>query len=152
MDPVTALAMASTAFSAIKRGISIGNDIESMTSDISRWMGAIGSIKEAEQKAKNPSLFRSFLAKGSVEQEAIEAFAAKKKAEAMEAELRSFVNLQYGPGTWNEILRMQGQIRKQRQEERKRQKEFTEKIIVIVLSILIVLLISAIGSFIYLTV
>lgn len=150
MDPITALAIASTAFNAIKKGISIGNDVESMSSDIGRWMGAIGTIREAEQKAKNPSIFKSFLAKGSVEQEAIEAFAANKKAEAMENELKTFINFHYGPDSWNEILRMQGRIRKQRRDEIKRQEEFKERVLVVFASILLILAIFALGSFIYL--
>lgn len=149
MDPISALAIASTAFSAIKRGISIGNDIESMSSDISRWMGAIGTIREAEQKAKNPPFFRSFLAKGSVEQEAIEAFAAKKKAEAMEAELRTFINFEYGPNAWNEILMIQGRIRKQRQEEKKKREEFQETLWIWGLSIMIGLLLTGIVVFLF---
>jgi hypothetical protein len=128
MDPITAIAIASTAFNAIKRGIEVGRDIESMSGDLSRWMGAIGNIRDAEQKAKNPPLFKSILNPGSVEQEAIEAFAAKKKAEAMEYELKVFVNLSYGPNAWNEILRMQGQIRKHRLAEKKKQEELLDNI------------------------
>ena len=70
MDPITAIAIAGTAFNAIKKGIQIGNDIESMSSDISRWMGAIGTIKQAEEKARNPPLFKSLFSRDSVEQEA----------------------------------------------------------------------------------
>ncbi len=128
MDPITAIAIASTAFNAIKRGIEVGRDIESMSGDLSRWMGAISSIKDAENKAKNPPLFKSIFNPGSVEQEAIEAFAAKKKAEAMEYDLKVFVNLSYGPNAWNEILRMQGQIRKQRLAEKKKQQELLDNI------------------------
>jgi hypothetical protein len=128
MDPITAIAIASTAFNAIKRGIEVGRDIESMSGDLGRWMGAIGSIKDAENKAKNPPLFRSIFNPGSVEQEAIEAFSAKKKAEAMEYDLKIFVNLSYGPNAWNEILRMQGQIRKQRLAEKKKQQELLDNI------------------------
>lgn len=149
MDPVTALAIASTAFTAIKRGISIGNDIESMTSDISRWMGAISTIREAEQKVKNPSLFKSFFAKGSIEQEAIEVFAAKKKAEAMERELKTFVNFEYGPSAWNEILFIQSKIRKERQAERKRQEELKQNFLIYLITFVAVLIICTIGVFIY---
>ena len=41
VDPVTALATASSAFSLIKRGFQAGRDIESMASDLGRWMGAM---------------------------------------------------------------------------------------------------------------
>ena len=47
----------------------------------------------------------------------MDAFAASKKAEAMEDELRTFVNLTYGPNSWNEILKLQAKIRKDRQDQ-----------------------------------
>lgn len=147
MDPVTAIAIASTAFNTIKKGIEVGKDLESMSGDLSRWMGAIGNIKEAEKKAKNPSLFKSILNPGSVEQEAIDAFAAKKKVEAMENDLRTFVNFNYGPNSWNEILRMQAQIRKQRLNAQKEKEKFAENVFIVFLYILILALVLLIASF-----
>ena len=35
----------------------------------------------------------------------------------MEDELRTFVNLTYGPNSWNEILKLQAKIRKDRQDQ-----------------------------------
>lgn len=130
MDPITAIGIATTAFNAIKKGIEFGREIESMSSDIGRWMGAIGDIKEAEKKAKNPPLLKTLFNKDSVEQEAIEAFAAKKKIEAMEYELKTFINFHYGPSSWNEILRMQSRIRKQRQIDRKKRESLKETIMI----------------------
>jgi len=34
MDPITVMATATAAFNAVKKGISIGRDIESMASDL----------------------------------------------------------------------------------------------------------------------
>ena len=129
MDPITAIAIASTAFNAIKKGIQIGKDVESMSGDISRWMGAIGNVREAEKKAKNPPLFKSLFNRDSVEQEALDAFAAMKKAKAMENELRTFINFEYGPNAWNEILKIQADIRKQRLQEKRKQEDIKESVI-----------------------
>ena len=52
----------------------------------------------------------------SVEEEALEIFAHKKKIQAMEQELRTFVNMSHGPNAWNEVLRIQAEIRKKRKE------------------------------------
>ena len=41
IDPVSAMAVAGTAFSAIKKGIQLGKDVESMYGDIGRWMGCL---------------------------------------------------------------------------------------------------------------
>ena len=50
VDPVTALATASSAFSLIKRGFQAGRDIESMASDLGRWMGAMSDLDQAEKE------------------------------------------------------------------------------------------------------
>ena len=46
----------------------------------------------------------------------MDAFAAKKKAEAMEDELRTWINLTHGPNAWSDLLKMQTKIRLQRKE------------------------------------
>ena len=40
MDPMSAIAIAGTAFNAIKAGFEHGREIETMAGDIGRWMGA----------------------------------------------------------------------------------------------------------------
>ena len=62
----------------------------------------------------------------------MDAFAAKKKAEAMEEELRNWINLTHGPNAWSDLLRMQAKIRKQRQEQLYAQAEFRQKVINII--------------------
>ena len=84
MDPVSAIAIATSAYQAIRKGFQIGKEIESMSGDIGKWMNALNHIKEGHDKAKG----RRF---GSVEEEALETFAIKKKAERMEEELRNFI-------------------------------------------------------------
>ena len=109
MDPISAIGIATTAYNAIKRGFKVGKEIEGMSKDLGRWMGAIQAVKEGHNKAKG----RTF---GSVEEEALESFAALKKAQQMENELRTFVNYSYGPNAWAEVLRIQAQIRLKKKE------------------------------------
>ena len=109
MDPVTAFGVATTAYKTIVAGFKVGKQVENMSKDLGRWMGAIQAVKEGHSKKKN----RMF---GSVEEEALETFAMKKKAIAMENELRTFVNYNYGPNAWNEVIQIQAQIRKQKKE------------------------------------
>ena len=140
MDPVSAMATASAAFTAIKKGFAVGRDIESMASDLGRWMGALSDLDMLEKEAKNPPIFKKLFAGKSVEQEAIETFAAKQKAEAQRRELQNWIGLTLGKSKWDELVRMEGSIRKQRQEtlylQRKRRQKFVE-IIVWILMILI---------------
>jgi len=107
---LSALAVAQTAYAAIRKGFQVGKEVESMAGDLGRWMGAIHTVKHSHEKAKK----RKF---GSVEEEALETFAAKKKAEAMENELRNFINMNYGPSAWQEVIRVQAELRKQRAQE-----------------------------------
>ena len=136
MDPISAIGIATTAYNAIKRGFKVGKEIEGMSKDLGRWMGAIQDVKEGHNKAKG----RTF---GSVEEEALEAFAALKKAQQMENELRNFVNLSYGPNAWAEVLRIQAQIRLKKKEALKEAQRKKERIIeYVAIGALIVILIS----------
>ena len=87
-----------------------------MSGDIGRWMGAVSDVDNAEKQAKNPPLFGKLFKAGSIEEAALAAYAAKKKLEEQRYELKMFLNMTYGPQAYNELLAMEGQIRKQRQE------------------------------------
>ena len=125
MDPMSAIAIAGTAFNAIKAGFEHGREIEAMAGDMGRWMGAIKDVKDGANKKKKKMY-------GSIEEEAFEEFAALKEAERMEQELRTYVNMNYGPESWNQIVRLQAEIRVREQEailQAKREREETiEKI------------------------
>ena len=62
IDPVTALATATSAFSMIKKGFEVGRDVESMGADLGRWMGAMSDLKKAEEYTKKPPLFKKIFA------------------------------------------------------------------------------------------
>ena len=129
VDPITAITAATAAFNIIKKGFDMGRDIESMYSDMGKWMGAVADIRHADQMVKNPSVFKKLFNGSSIEQEAMDVFAAKKKAEEMENELRTYVNLVYGPHSWTDILKLQAKIRKDRQEQIYAQQELRRNII-----------------------
>ena len=131
MDPVTislAVGVASKAFSAIKQGFAVGRDIEQMSGDIGRWMGAISDVDHAEKQAKNPPLFGKLFKAGSIEEAAMAAYAAKKKLEEQRYELKMFLNLTHGPQAYDELLQMEGQIRKQRQQTIYKQQQMRRQI------------------------
>mgnify|MGYP007073235638 FL=1 len=123
MDPVTLLGIATTSYNVLKKGLAAGKEIESMAADLGRYMGAIQNIKTHHATAKS----RRF---GSVEEEALESFAALKKAEQMENELRNFVIGHYGMNAWQQIIRLQGEIRKRRKEEEAARQQFIDDLII----------------------
>tara|TARA_R100001086_G_scaffold203643_1_gene119658 strand:- start:483 stop:923 length:441 start_codon:yes stop_codon:yes gene_type:complete len=132
MDPVTALGVATTAFNTIKKGFQIGKDAQSMMSDVGKWMSAIESVKNPSNK-KSKKI-------ANVEQEALDQFAAKKKADEMERELKNYILATFGGTAWDELLRIQGQIRKQRklqEEYERKQREDIINAIILGLGVLI---------------
>ena len=129
IDPVTALAAATTAFNAIKKGFEVGRDIESMSGDLSRWMGSVSDINKADEYAKKPPLFKKLFASGSIEEEAMASFMAKKKAEDMRYQLKQIITFTRGVGAWEELLRTEGEIRKKRQRMIYEQQERRRKVL-----------------------
>ena len=138
MDPLTisaAISTATAAFGGIKRAFAAGRDLEAMTGDLSRWMGAVSDVANIEKRAKNPSMFNKMFNGKSIEQEAIEAFAAKKKLQQQRDELKTFIMFTNGTAAWDELLAMEGQIRKRRQKEIYEAQERREKIIFWIIAI-----------------
>ena len=142
IDPVTALATATSAFSMIKKGFEVGRDVESMGADLGRWMGAISDLKKAEEYSKKPPLFKKLFASGSVEEEAMAAFMAKKKADDMREQLRQVITFTRGPSAWQELIRMEGEIRKKRQQAIYDQQEYRRKVIEYTLAFILVAITS----------
>ena len=132
MDPLTigaAISTATAAFGGIKKAFMAGKELESMTQDLSRWMGAVSDVANIEKRSKNPSMFQKVFNGQSIEQEAIEAFAAKKKLDQQRDELKTFIMFTHGTKAWDELIQMEGQIRKRRQKEVYEAQERKEKII-----------------------
>ncbi len=127
MDPITGIALASTAYKAICTAFQHGREIEQMAGDLGRWMQGINAVKEGHSKAKGRRI-------GSVEEEALETFAAMKKAEQMENELRNFITGHYGMTAWQQIIKIQADIRVRQREEKieaaRRQEEIFEYILI----------------------
>ena len=152
-DPITisaSLGVASAAFTNIKRMFQAGRDLEAMSQDLSRWMGAVSDIDNAEKSAKNPTMFKKVFGGGSVEQEAIEAFAAKKKLQEQRDELKQFLMFTHGSKSWDELLQMEGQIRKRRQKEVYDKQKFREKVIgYVAIAVVLIVGFGVLGSFVY---
>ena len=143
IDPVTALATATAAFNAVKRGVEMGQDIENMAGQIGKWMGAVSDIDKSGEYAKKPPLFKKLFNAGSVEEEALQAFMAKKKAEDMREQLKQIISATRGPGAWQELIKTEVDIRKKRQkaiyDQKERQKHFFE---ILAIGFLVAVLIS----------
>lgn len=127
MDPVTIISGDTLAFNTIKKGIAVGRDLQDMPGQLAQWAGAMSDLGHAEKKAKNPPWWKAL--RGDVEQEAMQIFAAKKKAEEMRKELKQFISFNMGPSAWDELMRIEAQVRKRKQEQEYRKEEIKEAII-----------------------
>ena len=151
IEVVAAVSAATGAFNTIKAGFAAGREIESMAGDLSRWMGAVSDIKKADEYNKKPPLFKKLFAAGSIEEEAMEVFMAKKKAEDMRNELRQIISFTRGPAAWDELLRTEADIRKKRQKLIYDQKERQKKVIeYILIGILVFIMAGALFGFLFL--
>lgn len=103
-----------------------------MASDLSRWMGALSDLEQAHKESLHPPIFKKLFAGSTVEQEAANVWAAKRKATAQRDELRQWVQLTLGQKAWNDLVAEEGRIRKRRQETLYRQRERRRKFVEIV--------------------
>lgn len=131
-----------SSFAAIKGGVAAGREITGLAKDIGKLFDSIDDIRNDHNKARSNPLL-------SANEEAMETFIAKKKAEDVEKELRHIVIATRGVDGWQELQRLRIEIRRER-EEAKKQKQlerirFQETFWNIVLFILSVLLLCGIA-------
>ena len=129
-DPITigaALSAANMAFNGLKSMISTGREIQDCAGQLSKWASAMSDITYLESKAKEkPSLWKTM--RGSVEAEALEACTAKKQADHLRSELKSYISAYWGPSHWEGLVKLEGQIRKERKEQLYRKQEALDAI------------------------
>ena len=145
MDPVTIISGATVAFNALKKGFALGKDLQSMSGQLSKWAGHMSDLGQAEKQVKNPPWWKSL--SGSVEAEAIEVFAAKKKAEQMRQELKDHISWTMGPSVWDELVRIEAKIRKEKREHEYRKAELQEAIVT--WSVTGILVVTGIGAVVF---
>ena len=124
IDPLTALSVASTAVGQMRSLINAGRDT---TQAMSKFAGAWADINEAERQAKNPPWYKSF--SGSLEEQAAQAFACKKKAQALKAELENMIRFVHGPTGLQEYKDILRDMRKQKEQNEFKKAKLKQAII-----------------------
>ena len=141
LDPITAIATATAAFNGIKKLVAAGRELEDCMGQMAQWYTALSDLSEAEKAAKNPPLFKKLTSRKSVEQEALEIFAHRRKVAAQEKELREIILYAYGKDAWTELIGLRRRIRLEREkaiyaQKRKRENTFWTAVTIIVLTFL----------------
>jgi hypothetical protein len=135
LDPVSALAIATSAFNLLKKGISAGRELEDMAGQLGTWFGAVSDVKSAEEEAKDPPLFKKLISSKSVEQEALQALVARKKIEQQEKELRELIVWRWGTEEYTAMMRDRARIKDTRakaiQNQRRKMRKFIANVLTI---------------------
>ena len=122
-----------------------------MAGDLGRWMSHVSDLKKAEDMNKKPPLFKKLFQAGSVEEEALQIFMAKKKAADMRDQLRQIIVATRGPSAWDELIKTEGDIRRKRQEAIYAQQERRQQVLEIVgIGFLMIVIAGALIGFAYL--
>ena len=129
IDPISAFAVATTAYKTISKAVAVGQDIENVTGQLGKWFTATSDIRKAQDLNKRAPIFKKVFAAGSVEEEALQLLMHEKKIQEMESELRTLLNFRYGQRTWEEMIEMRRKIAKQRQDEVYRMMEIKRNIL-----------------------
>ena len=114
IEPASAIALASAAFSGIKKAVAAGKEISELGKDLSNFGKAVSDLDYLGNKAKDPPLWKRLDPK--FDTSAVEIWAAQERARAMRQELCEYVSLYYGPSAWREIVAIEAEQRKMQKE------------------------------------
>ena len=87
---------------------------------------AFSDFQYAEDKAKNPPFYKMMSDNSA---NAIEIFAQKKKMQEMRKQIKDHISWTYGPSAWEEVLAIEGEMRRIRKEEAYKKQEFIDNAI-----------------------
>ena len=127
VDPATALALASSAFQAIRKGCQIGRDLEGMGKDLSRWGKAMADFDFAAKQIEKPPWYKAM--GGGIEAQPMELFVQRRQIHAQREELRKWISASLGPSAWQELLKIEAEVRKAQREHEYKRIEIRQKII-----------------------
>ncbi len=117
IDPISAIGMATAAYRGIKSAIDTGKELHDMAGTLSQWAGAMSDLDFSHKQAQNPPMFKKLFGASQIEQNALEIWGHKQKAKEMREEMKTHISFYYGPSAWDEIVRIEGQMRKERARE-----------------------------------
>lgn len=130
IDPISAVAAASQAYAGVRAFIEAGKSIEDTFQVVARWQGHASDVLYASQRHKkrtNP--LKKIVFAGSVEAEAAQIFAAKKRIETQRKELITLLQYAYGNEGVAEYRQCIREVTEQRQREVYAQQEAKDNLV-----------------------
>ena len=122
IDPVTALGIASAAFTGVKKAVKVGQEIEQVYKQLSKWATAIEDCKEhINQQEARPPIFAKLSYKKSATEEAFDTIALKKKVKEQEDAIRelftaNWQNPNMGLDGYRKFISVRREIRAKREK------------------------------------
>lgn len=150
IDPVTAAVAATKAYAGVRAFIEAGKSIEDTFQVVARWQGHASDVLYANQRQKkrrNP--FKDIVFASSVEAEAAQMFAAKKRIENQRKELITLLQYAYGNEGLEEYRNCMKEVQAQRQREVYAQQEAKDAMIKSMWIVVLTLIAGALLSFIF---
>ena len=153
MDPLTLLAAAKASYEALKAGIAVGKELQSMAKDLGSLFDSVAAITRVAADPKS-----SLMAGKSAQQIAMEAYAAKAEADQMMEELKNHFIGEFGISAWDQVLSHTTQIKKEMKvaalEAQKEQEELMQAVMtwgsvflaIVMVAVCIVLLILSFAT------
>jgi hypothetical protein len=109
MDPLTILAAAQAAYSALQAGIAAGKEIQGMAADLSELWGSVAKLTHISAEKPSTNIF----SKKSAEQIAMERYAAKAEAQDLALKAKNMFVGRFGLAAWDQVQREVIEIRKE---------------------------------------
>tara|TARA_R100000935_G_scaffold40162_1_gene61677 strand:- start:35 stop:508 length:474 start_codon:yes stop_codon:yes gene_type:complete len=116
IDPVSAFAIASTAYTSIKKVIGHAQELEGISKQLGSWYGACADINRAQAQRKAPTFFEKATQGQSIEEEALQILIHQKTLKERELEIAAMINMRFGWGTYDQMLEMRREIRAEREK------------------------------------
>ena len=130
IDPISAEAAATKAYAGVKAFIEAGKSIEDTFQVVARWQGHASDVLYAnkrQEKKRNP--LKDVVFANSVEAEAAQMFAAKKRIETQRKEVITLLQYAYGNEGLEEYRNCMKEVQAQRQREVYAQQEAKDALI-----------------------
>ena len=116
-DPLTvtaAITLAGKAVNQVSKLVQSGREIEDCMGHISRWFECCSDINKARERAEKAPFFKKLANAKSVQAEAMDAVIAQKRMRDQRAQLRELIMWQWGKDEWDNLQRLEKEIREKR--------------------------------------
>lgn len=121
MDPVSLLTAATAAFNGIKKAVEIGQEVQHVYGELSKWASAAGNLQAFinQQSDKKPGIFERIGFNKSEMAEAFDQYAAQVQLREMEKEIHHMfiwgaLN-HLGQDGYREFIQMRKRVREDRE-------------------------------------